>query len=176
MSAEHKPPPLTDSVRSIYDAARGLSRTWSGTIAALRRLLVADFALARAALIRGLVLLFLAAIMFGTTWGLLTALAVFGLFKMGLGWGIALVLPLGINVVFGLYAMRHASKSLSMADMEGSRRQLALWFGSDEEAEKARAAPPGGMGDVGAPPAPAEPDPTIVASGVAPADPPPASP
>ncbi len=145
-------------------------------MAALRRLLVADFALARAALIRGLVLLFLAAIMFGTTWGLLTALAVFGLFKLGLGWGIALALPLGINVIFGLYAMRHANKSLSLADMEGSRRQLALWFGSDEEAEKARSAPPGGMGDAGAPPAPPEPDPAKVASGVAPADLPPDTP
>ncbi|MEP6908717.1 MAG: hypothetical protein ABI858_12170 [Pseudoxanthomonas sp.] len=168
MSGEHTPPPLSESVRGIYDAARRTTSVWSGTFAALRRLLIADFALARAALIRGLVLLFVATIMFGTTWALLTALAVFGLIKMGLGWGIALVVPLGISIVIGLYAMLHAQKSLAMADMDASRRQLALWFGNQQESDEARAAPPGGMGDAGAPPPkgydPTSPDPASAAA------------
>jgi MFS family permease len=142
--AESEPtPPLTESARSVYDAARVVAGAWSGSFVALRRLVVADLALARVALVRGLVLLFLAAIMFGTMWVLLTALAVWLLLKAGLGWGMALAVPLLVSAIVGVLAMLSAAKSLRLADLDASRRQLTLLFGTREEAQEAMVAPPG---------------------------------
>ena len=143
-------PPLTESARSVYDAARNVAGAWSGTFGALRRLLVADIALARAAVIRGVVLLCLSAILLGTAWLLLTALAVWGLYEVGAGWGIALAAPLVVSSILGGIAFRYAASSLRLADLDASRRQFALWFGTPEEAKEANQAPPGSQ-DAGAP-------------------------
>jgi hypothetical protein len=145
-------PPLTESARSVYEAARNLAGAWGGTFAALRRLLVADLALAREALIRGLVLLFVAAIMLGTTWALLTAFGVWALYRAGLGWGVALGLPLLVSATLGFIAFREAARALRLADMDASRRQLTLWFGTADEVDEAKQAPSGSL-DAGAPPA-----------------------
>jgi hypothetical protein len=149
-------PPLTESARSVYEAARNVAGAWGETFAALRRLLVADLALAREALIRGLVLLFLAAIMLGTAWALLTALAVWGLYRAGVGWGIALALPLLVSTVLGVIAFLQAAKALRLADMDASRRQLTLWFGTPAEVDEAKHAAPGSL-HAGAAPASAPP-------------------
>lgn len=153
MSDSEPTPPLTESARSVYEAARNVAGAWGGNFAALRRLLVADLALARAALVRGLVFLFLAAIMFGTVWVLLTALVVWLLYSAGFGWGVALLLPLLISAVIGAIAIVYATKALRLADLEASRRQLTLWFGTEAEAQEAKSAPRGSL-DAGAPPAP----------------------
>jgi hypothetical protein len=153
MSEPESPPPLTESARSVYDAARNVASAWGGTFAALRRLLVADLALAREALIRGLVLLFLAAIMAGTTWALLTALAVWGLYKAGVGWGLALTVPLLVSAALGWIAFLHAAKALQLADLDASRRQLTLWFGTADEVDEAKQAPSGSLNAGAAPPA-----------------------
>jgi hypothetical protein len=143
-------PPIAESARTLFDAARNVAGAWGGTFAALRRLLVADIALARVALIRGLVMLFLAAILFGTMWVLLTALTVWLLLKTGVGAGIALGLPLLLSGALGAFAFFHATKALKLADMDASRRQLTLWFGTEAEAREAKSAPPGSL-DAGAP-------------------------
>ena len=143
------PPPLTESARSVYDAARGLAGAWGGTFSSLRRLLAADFALAREALVRGLLMLFLATIMFGTMWVLLTAFTVWLLFKLGLGAGVALGVPLLVCASIGAFAMLHARKASRLADMDASRRQVTLWFGSKDEVAEASSAPPGSL-DAGA--------------------------
>jgi hypothetical protein len=150
VSGPEPAPPLTESARLIYDAARNVAGAWGGTFGALRRLLVADVALARAAIIRGLVLLFLSAILFGTAWVMLTALAVWGLYTAGAGWGVALVVPLIVSAVLGGIAYRQATKALRLADLDASRRQLTLWFGTPEEVKEAKHAPPGTL-DAGAP-------------------------
>ena len=134
----------------MYDAARNVAGAWGGTLAALRRLVAADLALARAALVRGLVLLFVAAIMLGTTWVLLTAFAVWAMYKAGVGWGLALALPLLVSATAGVFAFRHASKALRLADLDASRRHLTLWFGTEAEAQEAKDPPPGGL-EAGAP-------------------------
>jgi hypothetical protein len=148
-------PPLTESARSVYDAARGVASAWGGSFVALRRLLVADLALARVAMVRGLVLLFLAAIMFGTMWALLTALTVLALLKAGFGWGMALAVPLLVSAIIGVLAVLYAAKAMRLADLDASRRQLTLLFGTEEEVQEAKAAPPGTL-HAGAPPAPTE--------------------
>ncbi len=145
MAEPEQAPPLAESARSVYDAARNVAGAWGGTFAALRRLLVADLALARAALIHGLVLLFLATIMFGTTWALLTALAVWALYKAGVGWGLALAGPLLLSAALGVIAFLYASRALRLADLDASRRQLTLWFGTQDEVEEAKQAPPGSL-------------------------------
>ena len=139
----------------MYDAARGVASAWGGSFVALRRLLVADLALARVAMVRGLVLLFLAAIMFGTLWALLTALTVLALLKAGFGWGMALAMPLLVSAIIGVLAVLYAAKAMRMADLDASRRQLTLLFGTKEEVHEAKAAPPGTL-HAGAPPAPVE--------------------
>ena len=145
------PPPLTESARSVYEAARTVAGAWGGTFAALRRLLVADLALARSALLRGLVLLLVSGILFGTAWLLLTALAVWGLHAAGLGWGIAIGLPLLLSAALGGVAFWQAAKALRLADLDASRRQLTLWFGTLDEVEEAKQAPPNTL-QAGAPP------------------------
>jgi hypothetical protein len=143
-------PPLTESARSVFEAARTVAGAWGGTFAALRRLLVADLALAREALIQGLVRLFAAAILLGTAWVLLTALLVWALYRAGLGWGVAISLPLLISAALGVIAFLQAAKALRHADLDASRRQLTLWLGTQEEVDEAKQAPSGSL-DAGAP-------------------------
>lgn len=150
MTGPEPAPPLTESARSVYDAARNVAGAWSGTFGALRRLLVADMALARAAVIRGVVLLCLSAILFGTAWLLLAALAVWGLYEAGAGWGVALAVPLAVSAILGGITFWQAAKTLRLADLDASRRQLTLWFGTPEEVKEANQAPPGTL-DAGAP-------------------------
>ena len=127
MTESEPTPPLTESARSVYEAARGVAGAWGGTFTSLRRLLAADFALAREALVRGLVMLLLAAIMFGTMWVLLTAFMVWLLFKLGLGIGIALGLPLLVSALIGAIAFVLAARALRLADMDASRREVLQW-------------------------------------------------
>jgi hypothetical protein len=155
VSESEPTPPLTESAKSVFDAARNVAGAWGGTFSALRRLLVADLALAREALIRGLVLLFAAAILLGTAWALLTAFAVWALYKAGVGWGIALALPLLGSGILGAIAFWQAAKALELADLDASRRQLTLWFGSQDEVNEAKQAPPGSL-NAGAPAPPTD--------------------
>jgi len=150
VTGSEQTPPIAESVRSVYDAARNVAGAWGGTLGALRRLLVADVALARAAIIRGVILLLLSAILFGTAWVMLTALSVWGLHRTGAGWGIALIVPLIVSAILGGIAYRRATKVMRLADLEASRRQLTLWFGTPEEVKEAKQAPPGTL-EAGAP-------------------------
>ena len=147
-------PPLTEAARSVYEAARTVAGAWGGNFTAIRRLLAADIALARTALIHGLVRLLAAAILFGTAWVLLTALSVWGLHQAGFGWGFAIGVPMLVSVALGAFAMWHAKRVLRHADLNASRRQLTLWFGTLEEIEQTR------QGQPVAPPAGAQPDAT----------------
>jgi MFS family permease len=150
-SPEPTPPPLTEAARSVYEAARTLAGACGGSFTALRRLVAADMALARQAMIQGLVLLLIAGIMAGTTWVLLIALLVWVMLKAGVGWGWAIALPLLVSVALGVFAFLQAAKALRLADMDASRRQLTLWFGTPDEAEEARQAPQGSLNAGAAP-------------------------
>ncbi|HTA64111.1 MAG TPA: hypothetical protein VK753_01285 [Xanthomonadaceae bacterium] len=141
-SEPNPPPPLTESARSVYEAARQVAAAWGGQFAALRRLLAADFALARTALVQGLVLLFVAAILFGTAWVLLTVLAVWAMHSAGLGWALSIGLPLLLSTALGTLAIWHASRALKLADMEASRHEVSQWvaaLGATTESPRADA-------------------------------------
>ena len=124
MGESEPAPPLTDAARAVLDAARGVAGAWGGHFRALRELLLADFALAREALLRTLLLLVLAAIVFGTCWALLIGLCVWGLHASGMSWGWALGLPLGVGMLVGTFALLQALKAIRFASMDASREQL----------------------------------------------------
>jgi hypothetical protein len=117
-------PPLTESARAVFDGARGVAGAWGSHFKALRDLLLADIALAREALVRALLLLVLAAIVFGTCWALLTVLCVWLLHAAGLGWGLALALPLTVGLVVGAIALKYAIEAFKLAGLDTSREHL----------------------------------------------------
>jgi hypothetical protein len=135
-------PPLTESARAVYDAARGVAGAWGGHFQALRDLFLADLALAREALVRALLLLVLAAIVFGTCWALLTVLCVWLLHAAGLGWGFALAIPLTVGVVVGVIALMYAGKAIRLASLDTSREHLRVLLDSPGDASKPDAKTP----------------------------------
>ena len=142
MSEPEPTPPLTESARAVYDAARGVAGAWGGHFKALRDLLLADLALAREALVRALLLLVLAAIVFGTCWALLTVLCVWLLHAAGLGWGFALALPLTIGIVVGAIALNYAIKAFRLASLDTSREHLRSLLENTGDAAKPDATKP----------------------------------
>jgi hypothetical protein len=56
-----------------------------------------------------------------------------------------------LDLILGAAAVFYALKAMKFADLEASRRQLTLWFGTHAEAEEARQAPQGTL-HAGAPP------------------------
>jgi hypothetical protein len=135
MSEPAQPPPLTESARAVYAAARGVAGAWGGHFQALRELLLADLALAREATLRAMLLLALAAIVFGTCWALLTVLCVWLLHATGLNWAIALGLPIAAGVVVGIVALAFARKALRLARLDASREQLRALLDSGDAAK-----------------------------------------
>ena len=146
-------PPLTESARAVYEAARTVASALGGNVSALRRLIAADLALARAAVVEGIVLLAAVAVLFGTAWALLTTLVVYGLHKAGVPWVFAMAVPLLVSSALGAVAAWRAKNAIRHADMDASRRQFTLWFGSLEEVAEAKQAPAGTL-DAGAAPQP----------------------
>ncbi|MBS0195004.1 MAG: hypothetical protein JSR34_12275 [Proteobacteria bacterium] len=134
------PAPLNESARAVYAAARGLAGAWGGHAGALRRLLVADLALAKSALAQGLLLLVVAGVALGTAWLLLVLLAVWGLHRGGLDWGWAMGIPLLASAALGAGAVLLALRALKQADLQASRRQLAAWWPMSDAGDSAAAA------------------------------------
>ena len=142
MSEPEPTPPLTESARAVYDAARGVAGAWGGHFKALRDLFLADLALAREAMVRALLLLVLAAIVFGTCWALLTVLCVWLLHAAGLGWGLALALPIAVGIGVGVIALSYAGKAIKLASLDTSREQLRALLDGTGDASKPDAKKP----------------------------------
>ena len=128
MSALDAAERLKEDVSQLLDAGRDAAREYGAAGASLRKLVLTDIALARIALIRGLVFLLLCALMAGTAWVALMVGIVVGLWQLGLPWLVALLVPLLASVGVGWYAWLVARRALAFADLDASRRQLAAWF------------------------------------------------
>jgi hypothetical protein len=89
---------------------------------------LSDLALARVALIRGLVFLLLCTLTGGTAWVTLMVMLVVGLQELGLTWLASLSVPLVLSLGVAWYAWRVARKALAFADLDATRRQMAAWF------------------------------------------------
>jgi hypothetical protein len=128
MSATDAAERLKNDAAGLLEAGRSVAREYGSAGAAFRRLVLSDISLARAALIRGLVFLVLAALMGGTAWAAAMAILVVGLNTAGLHWLIALLIPLLVSAGIGWYAWKVAERALAFADLDATRRQLAVWF------------------------------------------------
>lgn len=128
-SEPSSPPPLGEAARSVYDAARAFAGVGGSAATTLRRLLLADLALARTAATQGALLFAAAAVLAFTGWVLLTALAVWGLHAAGLGWGTALALPALADLALAALLAWRALAVLRLADLQTTRQQLASLVG-----------------------------------------------
>lgn len=128
-SEPSSPPPLGEAARSVCDAARAFAGAGGSATTTLRRLLLADLALARTAATQGALLFVAAAVLAFTGWVLLTALAVWGLHAAGLGWGAALALPALADLLLTALLAWRALAVLRLADLQTTRQQLASLVG-----------------------------------------------
>jgi hypothetical protein len=119
---------LREDAHALLDAGRTLVREYGGAGDAFRRLVLSDIALARVALIRGLVFLLLCTLMAGTAYAFLTILVVYGLNEAGVPMWLALIVPIVVSGGAAWYAWHRARKALAFTDMDATRRQLATWF------------------------------------------------
>lgn len=115
---------LGDDAVAVIGAARETASAYLGTLHALRQLFLAEFGLARDALVQALVLLMLATVMVATTWGLLTALVVAGIRSTGAPWWLAIAVPMVASIIIGTLAGWRARALVKHADFEATRRQV----------------------------------------------------
>ena len=128
MSALDAAERLKEDVSTVLEAGRASAREYGAAGAAFRKLLLSDIALARVALIRGLVFLLLCALMAGTAWVALMVMLVIGLNALGVPLFVAPLLPLLASAGVAYYAWTVARKALAFADLDATRRQLSAWF------------------------------------------------
>lgn len=121
------PPPLGDAARAVYGAAREFAGASGGAAASLRRLLLADLALAGTAAAHAAIALLGAALLAATAWLLLTALAAWALYRAGLGWGWALALPALVDLLLAAIAAWWALATLRLANLKESRRAIVAF-------------------------------------------------
>lgn len=128
MSALDAAERLKQDVSALLEAARGVAREYATAGSSLRRLVLSDISLARVALIRGLVFLLLGALTFGTAWVAAMVMIVIALNQTGIPLLLALFIPLVISLGVAWYAWHVARKALAFADLDATRRQLAVLF------------------------------------------------
>ena len=153
---------LKQDVGSLLESMRMLARESGGAASAFHRLLLADLSLARAGMVRALVLLLVCVLILGTAWLVAMAMLVVGLHQLGLSWLLSLLVPLLASLAAAWACWAWAFKSLALAELQATRRQLATWF---PETPPVPAASPGGAID------PDQPNPEADSQAVAPKSP-----
>lgn len=119
---------LKQDVGSLLAAGRDIAREYGVIGTSFRQLVLSDIALARVALIRGLVFLLLCALMVGTAWVTAMVMLVVGMKQLGLPWLAALAIPVLVSAIVARFAWGVARKALAFADLDATRRQMASWF------------------------------------------------
>lgn len=119
---------LRQDAHNLLDAGRTVVREYGGAGDAFRRLVLSDIALARVALIRGLVFLLVCMLMAGTAYAGLTIMLVLGLQQLGVPIVLAILVPVVVSGAVAWWAWHVARKALAFTDMDATRRQLSAWF------------------------------------------------
>lgn len=119
---------LGEALHALGDQSRQSLRAALASGQALRELLAADLALARAALGRSLVFAGTAAALGAAAWLLLLAAGVAGLRALGLPWAAALLIAAVVGAAGAMMCGLAARRSLAHADLQATRRQLARLF------------------------------------------------
>ena len=123
--ADQEPAPhLDESVRRVAAAGRDTVGAGRDTARALRRLLGADLALARGAIVRALPWAAMALVFAFSTWLMLLAAMVAALHALGLGWLAASALAAVISLAATGLAGWRAAAYLRHAGLQATRRQL----------------------------------------------------
>ena len=139
-------PGVSDTLHRLGDEGRATLRAGRDTLRALRVLLAADFALARAALTRAAVCVALAVTFGGSAWLLLMAALIAALQVLGLSWLGALLLAALLSLAVTAAAAWGAVRYFGHTGMQASRRQLSrlglnaledLLGGLDDDAARA---------------------------------------
>lgn len=117
-------PGLDETLRQVGTAGKATLGSAAGTARALRKLVVADLALARSAL--GYALIWIsAAIVFGASaWLLMTSALIVLLERMGLSWLQAFSFAALANLAITGFAVWRGSYFFDQARMNATRRQL----------------------------------------------------
>lgn len=132
-AADARGPGLEESLRAINAARREAFGASRGTVRALRRLVSADFALARSAFGRGLAWAG-AAIVFGATaWLLLTGTLIALMQRGGLSWVQSLALAALLSLAAAAFAAWRVARYFDYMGMHATRRQLSRLGLFDED-------------------------------------------
>ena len=118
-------PGVSDTLHRLGDEGRATLRAGRDTLRALRVLLAADFALARAALTRAAVCVALAVTFGGSAWLLLMAALIAALQARGLSWLGALLLAALLSLAVTAAAAWGAVRYFGHTGMQASRRQFS---------------------------------------------------
>ena len=152
----HRAPHTDQSVREAGAAGRDTLRAAKDTGRALRKLISADFALARSAFGRALAWAGVAIVFGATAWLLLNAaLIALMVGQFGWSWLVAMVVCCLLNGVVTGVAIWRTGEFFDHMGMHATRRQLARIGIGDESSDDEPATPARGVpAEVGTPPAP----------------------
>jgi len=136
--AEAERPSLEQSFREFGQAGReGLNATLEAS-RALRKLVVADLALARAALARALVWLTIAVAFGASAWMLLMGALIAVLQRLGWSWLASISATAAFSLVVTALGAWQALRYFEMSKLDATRRQLAkLGIGGDDDEDHA---------------------------------------
>ena len=118
------PPGVIEALQRLQADGRAGVHATAETVHMLGRLLAADLALARAAVLRALVCLALMIVFGGSAWLLLMAALVALLHWVGLSWLGALLLAALLSLAVTMLAFWAARRYLAHGGLQTSRRQL----------------------------------------------------
>lgn len=136
-------PGLEESLREVRDSARGAASSARLTAKAMRRLIAADFALARSAFGRALAWAG-AAIVFGASaWFLIAGTIIALLQRSGFSWFQSLLFTALGSLVITVFAAWRVSHYFDYTGMHATRRQLSRFglFDEDSDDDEDGAAP-----------------------------------
>ncbi|PPU92049.1 hypothetical protein [Xanthomonas albilineans] len=137
-------PSLGESLRIFRAAGREGLHASLHTGRALRRLVAADLALARVALVRALVWLIISVAFGASAWILLMSALIALLHRMGWSWLASITATAGISLFFTALGAWQALRYLEMSKLDATRRQLAkLGIGNSDEDHNDASAPTG---------------------------------
>ncbi len=131
-------PHLDESIRRVRAAGKGTLDSGVDSLRALRKLVSADFALARSALGRAIAWCAIGVVFGASTWLLAMAAAIALLQSWGLSWLASISIPTLLSLIVTAIAAWRVSVFFDYAGMHATRRQLArlgLFNENDEDDE-----------------------------------------
>ncbi|TYT27028.1 phage holin family protein [Luteimonas viscosa] len=126
-------PGIDESLRALNSARREAFDATRGTGRALRRLIAADFALARSAFGRGLAWAGAATVFGASAWLLLTGTLIALMQRNGMSWLLSLAVAALVSVVAAVFSAWRVSRYFDYTGMHATRRQLTRLGLFDED-------------------------------------------